>query len=56
MTQEHLSGLAILAIENLTAHQTNYDEDINIFAEQKACRVNLDFSLLTTKYFIDVTD
>lgn len=39
MGQERLSNLAILAIENQIAHQINYDDAIELFAEQKARRV-----------------
>lgn len=35
MSQERLSSLAILAIENRTAHKLNYDKAIHLFAEQK---------------------
>lgn len=41
MSQERLSGLAILAIENKTAYETNFDEVIDSFAERKARRVKL---------------
>ncbi|VEN56975.1 unnamed protein product [Callosobruchus maculatus] len=41
MSQERLSSLAILAIENRTAHEINYEEAIDLFAEQKARRVKL---------------
>lgn len=39
MSQERLSSLAILAIENETAYKINYDEAIDLFAEQKARKV-----------------
>ncbi|XP_071053576.1 zinc finger MYM-type protein 1-like [Onthophagus taurus] len=41
MSQERLSGLAILAIENKTACETNFDSIIDSFAERKARRVKL---------------
>lgn len=41
MSQERLSGLAILAIENKTAFETDFDELIDSFAEKKARRVKL---------------
>lgn len=41
MSQERLSSLAILAIENRIAHELNYDKVIDLFAEQKARRVKL---------------
>lgn len=39
MSQERLSSLAILAIENRIAHELNYDKAIDLFAEQKSRRV-----------------
>lgn len=41
MSQERLSSLAILAIENRIAHELNYDKVIDLFAEQKARKVKL---------------
>lgn len=41
MSEERLSSLAILAIENRIAHEINYDKAIDLFAEQKARRVKL---------------
>ncbi|XP_071057039.1 zinc finger MYM-type protein 1-like [Onthophagus taurus] len=41
MSQERLSGLAILAIENKTVCETNFDSIIDSFAERKARRVKL---------------
>lgn len=35
MSRERLSSLAILAIENQSAHQINYDEAIDLFVDQK---------------------
>lgn len=33
MSQERLSSLAILVIENRISHELNYDKDIDLFAE-----------------------
>lgn len=41
MTQERLSNLAILSIENEKANSINYEDAINTFAEKKARKVSL---------------
>lgn len=41
ISQERLSSLAILAIENQITHELNYDKAIDLFADQKARRVKL---------------
>lgn len=41
MSQERLSSLAILVIENRIAHELNYDKAIDLLAEQKARRVKM---------------
>ena len=41
MTQDRLSDLAILGIENELAKTINYDHIINIFAHQKARKAHI---------------